>query len=248
MPDILKFHPETGEFLGARPIQMVDGVECVYPSSTFTKDPLPEGLPEGSKWQRKDDAWVAVEDHRGETAYGGDDGRQALVITDLGSLADLGLSAEPAPLSEDEQAAELEAAIASKIAAARDEQYAQQAPSFWYTSANGAVVDAHVRCGELDEQSINTFFPLTLQAEDQWDSSEVWEAAELSYDAVPLPTMAEAKAFAFAMIAHFAKYKRAFLALMKQIQLCADLDALAAIDVSDAAHWPAIGEPASDHA
>lgn len=232
---------DTGEVLSSFEAQNIPGIVYDRPEHILT--PPPETAP-GTAPRWTGTAWQVLEDHRGQTVYGGDDGRTPITIDRLGPRSDFGTE-EPAAASQDEVAAQLQAAIAVKVGQARAEQYARQAVSFWYTSPDNLVINAHVRCAEIDEQSLNTFALLIQIPEDQWDGAASWVAAEPTYDAVALPTAQLAKAFAIAMTLHMKVWKEAFLSLMSQIQTAQDLAAVEAIDVTADAHWPNIQEPST---
>ena len=242
MPD-KTFHgydPATGEYQGPVVGQANALIESGPASST---DQAPPAAKAGMAACWREGAWVQVEDHRGETVYGGDDGRQEIQISELGPKADFGTAA-PAALSDEEVATALQVQITAKVAAARAEQYERMAVSFWFTNADGNVSNAHVRCDQVDEASLNTFgLAPVLRTDAQWSPDTVWAPAEPIYDEVPLPTRAAANEFARAMVDHLEVWKVAFLGLMVAIQNANDLDALAAIDVGDDSHWPQISDP-----
>lgn len=89
------------------------------PARTYTEGPPDTPLPSAwHRWHRNDDAWVAVEDHRGRDGWLAD-GTPHLV-TALGPLPD-GWSQEPPQPTEDEvfaaEIAAVEAEYAAKVAA-----------------------------------------------------------------------------------------------------------------------------------
>ena len=131
-------------------------------------------------------AFEQVEDHRGQTVYGGADGRQPITIHALGPKSDFGTDA-PAPLSPEEQEAEQEAALqaaqAQKIEAARAELYARQESSFFHqgrrVKAGERDLEAMARFGGLIDGLIEgSVEGLVEGAAEPWPETRRWFAIE----------------------------------------------------------------------
>lgn len=115
---VYSFHPQTGELVGqdvADPSPLEPGEFLVPAGATDVAPPAPQA---GKARVWNGTIWTLRPDHRGETWYGGEDGRQPRTIVALGDPALDGLTPEPAPLSAEEQKAELRRHLAARRYAA----------------------------------------------------------------------------------------------------------------------------------
>lgn len=99
MLTIYNYHPESGEFLGASeadPDPMNPGGFLIPGSATTVEPPDPTADRRVLAW--RDDAWIEIEDHRGETWWTADG--KAMTINQIGNPLEHGLQQEqPAALS-----------------------------------------------------------------------------------------------------------------------------------------------------
>ena len=128
------FDPATGEYvesMQARESPREPGVPLVPRFATLTVPPSPQP---GYTRCWRDGAWVQVEDHRGQTVYSTEDGRE-IVIQELGPLPD-NVTTEPRPSPfhrwQDGQWVE-------------DTEAAQQALLYQFEAAIQAHIDATAR-------------------------------------------------------------------------------------------------------
>lgn len=115
---VYSFHPQTGELIGqdvADPSPLEPNVFLV-PAGATSVAPPPAQAGKARVWNGS--AWTLKPDHRGETWFGGPDGRQPRVITALGDPTTEGLASEPAPPTAEEQKAALLKHLAGKRYAA----------------------------------------------------------------------------------------------------------------------------------
>ena len=104
---VYSFHPQTGELVGqdvADPSPLEPGIWLVPAGATSATPPAPQA---GKARVWNGSAWTLKPDHRGETWYGGADGRQPTTISALGDPAADGLAPQPAPKTPEELKADL---------------------------------------------------------------------------------------------------------------------------------------------
>jgi hypothetical protein len=104
---VYSYSPQTGEFIGteaADPSPLETGVWLVPANATTVVPPATQA---GKAIVWNGTAWRYVKDVRGETWYGGADGRQPFLVTGLGDPADSGLTSTPRAPTQDEMRADL---------------------------------------------------------------------------------------------------------------------------------------------
>lgn len=99
---VYSYNPATGEFVGddvADPSPLEDGVWLIPANATTVAPPAPQP---GKAIVWTGSAWALKADHRGETWYGGADGREPVEIKGIGDPAASGYTAAPRPDTPEE--------------------------------------------------------------------------------------------------------------------------------------------------
>ena len=226
MTTLYAYHPASGEYLGSRPAQVVNGRELTRSAHATTTPPT--DIPDGHAARWTGAAWEIVEDHRRHhdatgtpqsgTAYWlpgeGDDWQSPpRYMKELGPLPEGAVTEQPAPSLDEARAAalaELNAAFAAAEAEGR------------VMSSAGFVIDATERSNRDIEGLITS-----LEASDTQETT--FCAADNSFHSV---TLEQLRAMRLEVIAHGqALYARKW-ELRQAIEAAESVEALQGIGIS----------------